>query len=171
VLFILNRFFREMSTAIAATHGHYSQFTGDGLMALYGLDAADPSTGPASGCPAPAKCWRASISSTTSSGTNCPRRCGSGSAFTMARPLSARWGRRDRKSSPPSATVNTCARLESLTKEFDCLAVISRRAAEVAGLDVAGRELHHASVKGRTEPVQFYALKTMADLPTSSRAR
>ena len=47
VLFILNRFFREMSAAIAATHGHYSQFTGDGLMALYGLDTADPSTGPA----------------------------------------------------------------------------------------------------------------------------
>ena len=65
-------------------------------------------------------------------------------------------------------TVNTCARLESLTKEFDCLAVISRREAEVAGLDVAGRELHRASVKGRTEPVQFYALKTMADLPGSA---
>jgi adenylate cyclase len=48
VLFILNRFFREMSSAIAATRGHYSQFTGDGLMALYGLDVADPATGPAS---------------------------------------------------------------------------------------------------------------------------
>ena len=41
VLFILNRFFQEMSKAVAATNGHYSQFTGDGLMALYGLNAAD----------------------------------------------------------------------------------------------------------------------------------
>jgi adenylate cyclase len=64
-------------------------------------------------------------------------------------------------------TVNICARLEDLTKEFDCVAVISERAAEVAGLDVAGYELHHASVKGRSEPVQFYALKTIADLPIS----
>jgi len=47
VLFILNRFFHEMSKGVAATNGHYSQFTGDGLMALYGLDAADPATGPA----------------------------------------------------------------------------------------------------------------------------
>ena len=47
VLFILNRFFRDMSNAIAATQGHYSQFTGDGLMALCGLDAGDPATGPA----------------------------------------------------------------------------------------------------------------------------
>ena len=38
VVFILNRFFTELSDALAATHGHYAQFAGDGLMALYGLD-------------------------------------------------------------------------------------------------------------------------------------
>ncbi len=47
VLFILNRFFYEMKQSLEATRGHYSQFTGDGLMALYGLHAADPATGPA----------------------------------------------------------------------------------------------------------------------------
>src|SRR5437868_14695668 len=47
VLFILNRFFFEMKQSLEATNGHYSQFTGDGLMALYGLYAADPSQGPA----------------------------------------------------------------------------------------------------------------------------
>jgi adenylate cyclase len=40
VVFILNRFFTELSLALGATHGHYAQFAGDGLMALYGLDAA-----------------------------------------------------------------------------------------------------------------------------------
>ncbi|HET7672855.1 MAG TPA: adenylate/guanylate cyclase domain-containing protein, partial [Burkholderiales bacterium] len=45
VLFILNRFFSEMNQAIAASNGHYSQFTGDGLMALYGLESADPAHG------------------------------------------------------------------------------------------------------------------------------
>jgi len=47
VLFILNQFFHEMTNALTATHGHYSQFTGDGLMALYGLYDADPATGAA----------------------------------------------------------------------------------------------------------------------------
>src|SRR5215831_2556156 len=47
VLFILNQFFYEMTQALVASNGHYSQFTGDGLMALYGLDAADPRNGPA----------------------------------------------------------------------------------------------------------------------------
>ena len=47
VLFILNQFFHEMTKALVATNGHYSQFTGDGLMALYGLYSADPATGAA----------------------------------------------------------------------------------------------------------------------------
>ena len=59
-------------------------------------------------------------------------------------------------------TVNTCARLESLTKDYDCVAIVSQQAAALAGLDVAGHELLQASVKGRSEPVQFYALKTLA---------
>src|SRR5258706_13887302 len=47
VLFLLNRFFYEMKQSLEATNGHYSQFTGDGLMALYGLYADDPAKGPA----------------------------------------------------------------------------------------------------------------------------
>ena len=42
VVFILNRFFTELSDALAATHGHYAQFAGDGLMALYGLEDRKP---------------------------------------------------------------------------------------------------------------------------------
>jgi len=38
VVFILNRFFTELSEALSESHGHYAQFAGDGLMALYGLD-------------------------------------------------------------------------------------------------------------------------------------
>ncbi len=38
VLFILNRFFLEMSEALKSSHGHYAQFEGDGLLALYGLE-------------------------------------------------------------------------------------------------------------------------------------
>src|SRR5205807_399987 len=47
VLFILNQFFNEMTKALVATGGHYSNFTGDGLMALYGLDAPEPALGAA----------------------------------------------------------------------------------------------------------------------------
>ena len=38
VVFILNQFFSEMADTLEDTGGHYAQFNGDGLMALYGLD-------------------------------------------------------------------------------------------------------------------------------------
>jgi class 3 adenylate cyclase len=47
VLYILNQFFNEMTKALVATGGHYSNFTGDGLMALFGLDAPQPAIGAA----------------------------------------------------------------------------------------------------------------------------
>jgi len=39
VVFILNRFVNELSSALGDSHGHYAQFAGDGLMALYGLES------------------------------------------------------------------------------------------------------------------------------------
>ena len=60
-------------------------------------------------------------------------------------------------------TVNMCARLESLTKKYNCRVIVSRRAAEMAGLDVKARPLHRTSIKG-AQPVEFYTLNTLADL-------
>jgi adenylate cyclase len=45
VLYILNQFLHEMTEALHATNGHYSQFTGDGLMAIYGLNTTVPANG------------------------------------------------------------------------------------------------------------------------------
>ena len=61
-------------------------------------------------------------------------------------------------------TVNICARLEGLSKEYDGSVIISREAAEAAGLNVTGREQHQAPLKGRMQSVQFYVFKTPADL-------
>jgi adenylate cyclase len=62
-------------------------------------------------------------------------------------------------------TVNTCARLESLTKDYDCVVIVSSQAAQAAGITLVGHELHQATVKGRMEPVQFYALQSLTNLP------
>ena len=61
-------------------------------------------------------------------------------------------------------TVNTCARLEGLTKDYDCALIVSRPAAEAAGLELSDHKLQEAPVKGRLEPVQFYALHKPDDL-------
>jgi adenylate cyclase len=41
IVFLLNHYFAEMAVAIDSTGGHYSNFTGDGLMALFGLEGND----------------------------------------------------------------------------------------------------------------------------------
>jgi adenylate cyclase len=167
VLFVLNQFFHEMTKALTATNGHYSQFTGDGLMALYGLDAAAQAAGPLDAI----RGAREMLSRLDQLNRRLhedlmePMRIGIGIHYGEAI-VGAMGPPRSQIITAIGDTVNTCARLESLTKDYDCAVIISRRAAEAASLDVSDRELHRAPVKGRAEPVQFYALKTLADLPT-----
>ncbi len=165
VLFILNRFFREMTKAIAATNGHYSQFTGDGLMALYGLHAADPQSGPADAVRgAQAMLTQLDEFNHQLRGDLAePLRIGVGIHYGEAI-VGAMGPPRSQIITAIGDTVNTCARLESLTKDYAALVVISRRAADLAGLDTTGFELQQAAVKGRTEPVEFYALRDMTEL-------
>ncbi len=165
LLYILNQFFDEMIKALTATNGHYSQFTGDGLMALYGLNAKNPAIGAADALRGAREMLArvAQLNSRMRGDLPQPIRIGIGIHFSEA--IVGAMG-------PPGSqiitaigdTVNACKRLESLTKEYDCAVVVSRRAADMAGLDIKGRKLHQALVAGRTQTVEFYALKTLADL-------
>ncbi len=166
VLFILNQFFHEMTQALAATHGHYSQFTGDGLMALYGLYAANPATGAADAIRG-ARDMLARLDQLNyrlRADLHEPLRIGIGIHHSEAI-VGAMGPPRSQIITAIGDTVNTCARLESLTKDYGCAVIISRQAAEAAGLRFFGHELHQAPVKGRMQPVEFYALATLADLP------
>jgi adenylate cyclase len=165
VLFILNQFFHEMTKALVATNGHYSQFTGDGLMALYGLHAADPAVGAADAVRG-AREMLASLEQLNHKLRDDlpePLRIGIGIHHSTAI-VGAMGPPRSQIITAIGDTVNTCARLESLTKEYAGLVIISQPAAEAAGLNLTSFELHQAPVKGRNELVEFYVLKTLADL-------
>jgi adenylate cyclase len=165
VLFILNQFFHEMTQALVASNGHYSQFTGDGLMALYGLNAADAKSGPADAVRGAQQMLERldQLNYRLRSDLREPLRIGVGIHFSDAI-VGAMGPPRSQVITAIGDAVNTCARLESMTKQYDCAVVISRQAAEAAGLNLVGEELHEAAVKGRREPVQFYALKTLDNL-------
>src|SRR5579863_7746500 len=165
VLFILNQFFHEMTQALVATRGHYSQFTGDGLMALYGL-YADPAAGAADAVRGAREMLARldQLNYQLRADLREPLRIGIGIHHSEAI-VGAMGPPRSQILTAIGDTVNTCARLESLTKEYDCAVIISRQAAEAAGLRLVGHPLHQAPVKGRMEPVEFYALKTLAELP------
>ena len=162
VLFILNQFFHEMTKALIATNGHYSQFTGDGLMALYGLHARDPATGPGEALRGAREMLARLDQLNRRLGAELPQPLRIGIGIHFAEAIVGAMG-------PPHSqiitaigdTVNTAARLEGLTKDYDCSLIVSRRAAEAAGLDLRDRKLHEVAVKGRVQKVEFYALESV----------
>jgi adenylate cyclase len=165
MLFILNQFFHEMNKALVATNGHYSQFTGDGLMALYGLNAKDPAIGAVDALRGAREMLAHldQLNLQLKGNLLRPLQIGIGVHFSEAI-VGAMGPPRSQIITAIGDTVNTCARLESLTKEYDCPVIVSRQAAEMAGLDLTGRQLYQAPVKGRVGTVEFYCLKSLADL-------
>ena len=162
VLFILNQFFNEMTKALVATGGHYSNFTGDGLMALYGLNTPDPAISVAQALRGAREMLIRldRLNARLKADLKEPLRIGISVHFGEA--IVGAMG-------PPGSqiltaigdTVNITARLETLTKDYDCPFIVSRRAAQAAGLELIGHDLQQALVKGRAESVEFYALKTV----------
>ncbi len=159
VLFLLDQVFGEMSAALKATGGHFSQFTGDGLMAIYGMEGGDPAAG-AQAALAGARDMLARLDRLNQhllADLKQPLRIGIGihHGVAIVGPLG-----------PPGSrivtaigdTVNTTARLEGLSKQHDGAVIISRVCAEAARADLADALLHIASVAGRAEPVEYYAL-------------
>ena len=163
VLFLLDTFFGEMAASLAATRGHFSQFTGDGLMALYGLDEADAGTAvrAALRCAADMLTRLDRLNRRLLPDLAQPLRIGIGIHHGQAivGPLG-----------PPGSqiltaigdTVNTTARLEGLSKIHDGAIIVSRYATDAAGLDISGATLRSTALAGRSEPVEYYAF---AELP------
>jgi len=165
VLFILNQFFAEMAAAIAETHGHYAQFTGDGLMAIYGADGTieDGCRNAIAGAVAMTR-RLGELNERLERELKEPLRmgiginCGDVIVGTMGPPTAQNF-------SAIGDDVNVTARLESLTKEFGVPLIVSESVASFAGLDMSGYEIHQTPVRGRDEQVCIYAIKDPMSLP------
>jgi adenylate cyclase len=165
VLFILNQFFDEMSKALTATGGHYSNFTGDGLMAIYGLEVPDPRRSALQALRGAREMLMRldKVNARLKADLKDPLRIGIGIHFGEAI-VGAMGPPRSQIVTAIGDTVNTTARLEGLTKDYSCSIVLSQAAADAAGLKLTGQSLHTATVKGRVGSIGFYALNEVPDL-------
>lgn len=164
VVFILNQFFAELSAALAETNGHYAQFNGDGLMAIYGLETDLETACRQSVAGAKAMFRRLDeLNDRLAAELNDPLRIGIG--IHAGEAIVGSMG-------PPETpivsalgdNVNIAARLESQTKEFGVPLVISARIAEYGGLDVSGLGMEEVPVKGRERPVRVYPVSDVEGL-------
>jgi len=158
VLFILNQFFAEMSAALEESDGHYAQFSGDGLMALYGLQSDVDQ-----GCRDAVKGAISMVDRLAALNERLEREvkeplrmgigihCGDAIVGTMGPPSAQNF-------SAIGDDVNVTARLESLTKEYGVPLIISKAAADCAGLELSGLPQHQADVRGRDGDITIYTV-------------
>ena len=162
VLFILNRFFLEMWAALKASHGHYAQFAGDGLMALYGLER-----GLEQGCrevirgAVEMQTRIEKLNRTLAGELREPLRigigvhCGQAIVGTMGPPRSPNY-------SAIGDCINAAARLEGKTKDFECELVVSDDVLRNAGIDFGRFPSQQVSLRGKQQKVQVYIVKDTA---------
>jgi adenylate cyclase len=165
LVFLLNRYFRAMGTAVEASGGQLDKFIGDGVMALFGVGGR-----PSEGCRralAAARAMSESLSTLNESLSHDisePLRIGIGIHAGPAIVGEMGHGRAT-SITAVGDTVNTASRLEALTKEYGCQLVFSETVAAHAGLDVAQLERHDIAIRGRVEPLAIHVVADARDLP------
>ena len=165
IVFILNQFFAEMWSALEETGGHYAQFSGDGLMALYGLESGIVNGSRQALRGAVEMAGRLSSLNARLEGELAqPLRigigihCGDAIVGTMGPPHSPNL-------SAVGDNVNVAARLESESKSLRCTLVVSTALAAAAGVDFSAYPRHEAELRGRAESVPVYAIDDPRELP------
>lgn len=168
VVFLLNHFFEEMSLALDQAGGHFSQSTGDGLMAIFGLEVPLPTAcRQALDCAADMLARLDRINISLEQDLPAPLRVGiginAGPAIVgeMGPPVG-------RVVSAIGDAVNTASRLEALCKQYHVSVVLSEAVRNQTGLDIDPGLKDDVVLRGHEKPTRIYTLQAQ-DLPTSGQ--
>jgi adenylate cyclase len=160
VVYLLNRYFEAVGGAVQTAGGVANQFTGDGVMALFGVDASpevacrDALRG-AAGMVASLE----ALSTSLSAELPAPLRIGIGIHIGPA--VVGRMGFAEAAYlTAVGDTVHVAARLEELTKTYKSELVISETVAVRAGVDVSGYPREELTLRNRSAPL---AIRVIAD--------
>ncbi|MBF0446509.1 MAG: adenylate/guanylate cyclase domain-containing protein, partial [Magnetococcales bacterium] len=164
VLFVLNRYFRFMGTAIEEEGGHLDKFIGDGIMALFGLDGNAQK-----GCQNALKAAKAmgleleKLNSSLADELDDPLRIGIG--LHVGNVIVGEMGHGSaRQLTAIGDTVNSASRLESLTKEHGAQLVVSQDVTDLAGIDMDDYPLMELNIRGRSDPLAARVVVALHEL-------
>ena len=165
VVFVLNRYFANMGSAVEHAGGHLDKFIGDGVMALFGIDR------PLSeGCRQALEAARnmgqnlAELNRTLAADLPTPLRMGIGIHAGAAIIGEMGYGTAINITAIGDS-VNTASRLETMTKEYGAQLVVSEDVATHASVDLSSYPSHDIAIRGRNEPVKVRVVADAAGLP------
>jgi adenylate cyclase len=171
VVFFLNRYFEAVGGAVQRSGGVANQYTGDGVMALFGLD-----TGPAEGARqalvAAGEMVRsvAALSEALAADLAEPLRIGIGIHVGPA--VVGRMGYGEAiYLTAVGDSVHVASRLEALTKDYDCELVVSEAVARRAGVPTSGLPRHELTLRNRAEPLAVFVVQSAVALAPAEPAR
>ena len=165
IVFILNQYFKAMGAAIEHSGGRVDKFIGDGIMALFGIDAE------------PALASRQALIAAKAMAENLadlnrdirvdlqePLRIGIGLHVGPVILGEMGYGRATSLTAIGDV-VNVASRLEALTKEFGAELVVSASLAKRAGVELADADAHNIDIRGRRRPLRVHVIHEAASLP------
>ncbi len=170
VVFLLNQYFAAVGGAVRRCGGVTNQFTGDGVMALFGVDG-DPQDGARRALAAAREMVLSvrALSATLADELPAPLHLGIGVHLGPA--VVGRMGyEKTEYLTAVGDTVHVASRLEQLTKEYGCELVFSDDVARRAGLDAAAFPRHDVTVRNRREPLSIRIVVDATVLAPAPRA-
>ena len=171
VVFFLNRYFEAVGGAIQRSGGVANQYTGDGVMALFGLDV-----GPEEGCrqalTAAAEMVRSVATLSESLAADLPEPLRIGIGIHTGPAVVGRMGYGNAVYlTAVGDTVHVASRLEALTKDYDCELVVSEMVARRAGVSTEGLPRHELTLRNRAEPLSMLVVRSAVALAPSEPSR
>jgi adenylate cyclase len=163
VVFLLNRYFTVMGSAIEGEGGHVDKFVGDGIMALFGLEKG-PVEGARSALAAAAAMGEAlvTLNAELTHELKAPLRMGIGihAGPTIVGELGYR---RAASLTAIGDTVNTASRLEAMTKELSAQLVVSAHLVELAAVELPAARPAEVELRGRRARMPVLAFTDARD--------
>jgi adenylate cyclase len=168
VVFILNRYFTAMGTAVEQAGGRIDKFIGDGVMALFGIEQ-----GVARGSRNALEAARRMAQSLEELNRSLahdlpePLRIGIGLHSGSVIVGEMGYGRATSLTAIGDA-VNTASRLEAMTKDYGAQLIVSAPLAAHAGVDLGAFPHHRIDLRGRSQALEVHVLESALDLPEES---
>lgn len=164
VVFIFNRFFEAVGSAIIAAGGTPNQFIGDGMMAIFGTE-----TGAEQACRQALEAARlidwhlAEMNRALANELQQPIGCGIG--IHAGEVIIGTMGYREHaQTTAVGEAVHVASRLQDLTKEYACQLVVSEIVAATAGIALDDFPLHEIQVRGLSAPLTIRAVNSASAL-------